>query len=308
MSESPGLLSSFCVNYSMIHALTVDVEDYHNLVARDWMGIDGPPTRAVVDNTRRLLNDFATYQAHGTFFTLGEVAKSFPDLIREIDAGGHELAVHGFYHRQVFKLTREAFRREVSDAKALIEDITGKQVYGHRAPAFSIMPETKWALDVLVEAGFKYDSSIFPVKARRYGWPGFRKDIHSIRLDSGGEIIEAPLSTVSILGRALPACGGGYLRHFPGSVTRWAMRRVARERPVNLYMHPYEIETPHELPAGEVSSRLRRFHWLQQRNRLKTEGKIITLLKSFSFATLWEIIGDQIGHDRTQANLVQSSV
>ena len=114
----------------MIHAFTVDVEDYHNIIARDWLGRDGPPTRAVVENTGRFLRHLATRNRRATFFVLGEVAAAYPGLIRDIAAGGHELGVHGFYHRQVFKLTAESFRKEVVDAKKLIEDISGQPVRG----------------------------------------------------------------------------------------------------------------------------------------------------------------------------------
>lgn len=279
----------------MIHALTIDVEDYHNIIARDWLGRDFPPTRAVVENTRRLLARFAAHGVRGTFFTLGEVAVTHPDLVREIAAGGHELGVHGFYHRQVFKLTPESFRREVVDAKRAIEDLTGTAVRGHRAPAFSIMPETRWALDVLAEAGFEYDSSVFPIRGRRYGWPGFRRDIHVLRTDGGRSLVEVPLSTVGIGGLRIPVCGGGYMRHFPGFVSRWALRAVQRERPAVIYTHPYEIEVDPPDPdfaalRGRARRRLRIMHWLQKRNRCSVIGKIESLLTRFQFAPLGEII------------------
>ena len=208
--------------------------------------------------------------------------------------------MHGFYHRQVFKLDPASFRKEVADAKAIIEDISGQKVLGHRAPAFSIMPQTEWALEVLADAGFRYDSSIFPIKGRRYGWPGFRTDIHEITLPGGKRIIEAPLSTVKMLGRQWPACGGGYIRHFPKFVSRWAMRRVQRERPAILYMHPYEIETD----AGPVNTSgmprraargLRRMHRLQLRNRASVEDKVVSLISQFEFAPLARIIEHQLG-------------
>jgi polysaccharide deacetylase family protein (PEP-CTERM system associated) len=290
----------------MIHAFTVDVEDYHNVMARDWLGRDGPPTQAVVTNTHRYLDHLARFGVKGTFFVLGEVAGAFPSLVRDIAAGGHELGVHGFYHRQVFKLSPEAFRREVSDAKALIEDVSGRAVLGHRAPAFSIVPSTGWALEVLVDAGFRYDSSIFPIAGRRYGWPGFRPDIHQVSLGDGRTIIEAPLSTVSLFGRRLPACGGGYLRHFPGSLTRWAVRRIQRDRPAIVYTHPYEIETANgsldtsglDAPAAR---RARRFHRWQLRNRAGVEAKLVQLLRSFEFRPLWDVVQSVIGESAGRA-------
>lgn len=276
------------------NALTVDVEDYHNILARDWLQRDFPPTEAVVRNTQRLLALFARQQVRGTFFLLGEVAESFPGLVREIAAAGHELGVHGYHHRQVFKLTPDLFRREVTQAKSRIEDLIGTRVVGHRAPAFSISPETAWAFDVLLEVGFRYDSSIMPTQARHYGWPGFNPAIHAMHL-KGGDLIEAPLSICSVFGRKLPACGGGYIRHFPGFFTRWAFRQVQRRRPAILYMHPYEIElcdrnlNTTSLPP-DAAERARRFHRLQLRNRRTVEPKITALLERFSFAPLLAVI------------------
>lgn len=283
----------------MIHAMTIDVEDYHSVFGRDWLERDGPPTEAVVRNTRRMLGWLAERDVRCTCFVLGEVAEAFPGLIREIAAGGHELGVHGYYHRQVFKLNPDSFRREVADAKALIEDIAGSPVSGHRAPAFSIMPETSWALNVLAEVGFEYDSSIYPIKGSRYGWPGFPLDIHEMQLEGGGRIIEAPLSTVSILGRRFPSCGGGYLRHFPGFVTQYAIGRVARNRPAIVYLHPYEIETDSppidtsHLPSDR-QSQVSQFHNRQLRNRETVQAKVLRLLDEFSFAPLVEIIQNQL--------------
>lgn len=283
----------------MIHAMTIDVEDYHSVFGRDWLEREGPPTEAVVRNSRRMLGWLAERDVRCTCFVLGEVAEAFPDLIREIAAGGHELGVHGYYHRQVFKLNPDSFRREVSDAKALIEDIAGSPVSGHRAPAFSIMPETSWALDVLAEVGFEYDSSIYPIKGSRYGWPGFPLDIHEMQLAGGRRIIEAPLSTVSIFGRRFPSCGGGYLRHFPAFVTHYAIGRVARQRPAIVYLHPYEIETDSppidasHLPSDRQSQVIQS-HNRQLRNRDTVEAKVRRLLNEFSFAPLTEIIQHQM--------------
>lgn len=287
----------------MIHALTIDVEDYHNVLGRDWLGRDGPPTEAVVRNTSRLLQRLADRSVKATFFVLGEVAESFPGLIREIHAAGHELGVHGYYHRQVFKLTPDEFRREVTGAKARIEDVVGNCVQGHRAPAFSIMRETAWALDVLAEAGFQYDSSVFPIAGRRYGWPGFPLDIHRVPLRDGRSIIEAPLSTVRVLGQRFPACGGGYLRHFPDFIGQWAMRRAGADRPAIVYLHPYEIESDcaTELDTSRLdpsaAQRVRRFHRLQLRCRDTVEAKLLHLLRKFSFSPLAEVIHRALGGD-----------
>ncbi len=284
----------------MINALSIDVEDYHNVLARHWLDCEGPPTEAVVRNTQRLLEAFAARGVRATFFILGEVAQTFPQLIRDIAAGGHELGVHGFYHNQVFRLTPEQFREEVAKSKGLIEDIVGVPVDGHRAPAFSITPKTRWALDVVAEVGFRFDSSVFPIAGRRYGWPGFRPDIHELKLDSGRTIIEVPMSTVTIAGLVLPVCGGGYLRHFPLAITRWAIRRIQKERPAIVYVHPYDIEVGGEpLETSGLSAdkarRARRFHRLQLLNRRTVERKILRLLDQFQFAPLGEVIKNVMG-------------
>jgi len=297
----------------MINALTVDVEDYHNVLARDWLDVEASPTHAVVDNTNRLVELFSRYDTRATFFILGEVAESYPQLIRDIAAAGHELGVHGYRHRQIFKLTPEGFHQEISMAKSLVEDAAGVQVSGHRAPAFSITPDTRWALEVLADVGFRFDSSIFPsgrvhLDAPQslsrwplpHGWPGFRPDIHEITLDSGRTIIEVPMSTVSIAGCIpLPACGGGYLRHFPLAVTRWAIRRIQRRRPAVVYLHPYDIELTGKPPdtdrlGADQARRVRRYHRLQVRNRHTVEGKILRLLEEFRFATVGEVIRNVI--------------
>lgn len=280
---------------SMIHAMTIDVEDYYNVIARDRLGDDAPPTEAVVVCTKQVLGLLGDHDVMATFFVLGEVAERFPELIREIAGAGHELGVHGYRHRQVFKLSREQFAREISDTRKLLEDISGIAVHGHRAPAFSIRPDTRWALEVVAESGFSYDGSIFPISGRRYGWPGFRTDIHEMTLPGGAKLIEAPASAVRVMGKMLPACGGGYLRHFPYWFTRWAMRRIGRLRPAIVYTHPYEMDTS-PAPEGFVQALAKadratqRFHKVQLRNRDTVRGKLDALLKEFEFAPLGEVI------------------
>lgn len=278
----------------MIHALTFDVEDYPTLVARFWMGREQPPTEAVVRSTRQVLDLLAERGVRATFFVLGEVASCFPGLMRDINSAGHELGVHGYYHHQVFTRTPEQFRREVSDAKAVLEDAVGNPVRGHRAPAFSIIPETRWALEIVAELGFTYDSSIFPIAGRRYGWPGFPLDIHEMVLPGGLRLIEAPLSTVRLCGRRWPVCGGGYMRHFPAGVTRWALARVSRERPGIVYVHPHELDAAPITfkPTGGLlrTCRIKLAHHLQLRKRHTVYGKLAGLLQRFEFAPLGDVV------------------
>jgi polysaccharide deacetylase family protein (PEP-CTERM system associated) len=279
----------------LLNALTIDIEDYWSIFSRDWLYTEAEPGDAVVRNTEWFLKTLAGHNVKATFFILGEVAEKFPSLIRKIAADGHEISSHGFSHKQIFRLTEEEFQREVANCRKLLEDITSSPILGYRAPAFSIMPQTKWALEILAQEGFKYDSSIYPISGRRYGWPGFSRDICKIDLPSGRSIVEVPLSTVTILGRILPVAGGGYIRHFPYTVTSWAMKHIQKTRPVIVYMHPYEIDTQtqyfqSEYFSGKDNRKARRFHRIQLRNRNTVGRKFVKLLDEFKFATIKEVI------------------
>jgi polysaccharide deacetylase family protein (PEP-CTERM system associated) len=279
----------------MINALTIDVEDYKSVSSRDWLHIEIEPSEAVLRNTEWFLQTLAHHHAKATFFILGDVAKKFPSLIKKIAKDNHEIAAHGFLHKQIFKLSEEHFRREIADCKKLLEDITSEPVLGHRAPAFSIMPETKWALEVLAQEGFKYDSSVYPISGKRYGWPSFSKDICKIDLPSGHNIIEVPMSTVTVLGKTLPAAGGGYIRHFPYAVTKWGIKRIQKARPAIVYMHPHEIDTePITFDVKHLSYTERyravKFHIMQRRNRNTVAEKLVRLLSEFRFTTMREVV------------------
>ncbi len=283
----------------MRSALTIDVEDYWSVLARDHLDLAIPPSRAVVRNTRRLLDLLAARDVQATFFILGEVAETYPGLVGDLAQAGHEIGVHGSTHQQVFKLTPETFRDEVGRAKRLLEDITGDPVEGHRAPAFSIGPETAWALDVLADLGFRYDSSIFPFAGPRYGWPGYPRGIHAHALEDGRSIVEAPLTTLEVFGKRLPCCGGGYLRLLPWPVTWWAMRSVTKRRPAIVYLHPYELDLtsgPDEVEAALAAGpeEVRTFHARQLRQRRTVEPKLRKLLARWDFAPLGEVIDDAI--------------
>jgi len=283
----------------MLNALSIDVEDYWSIFSRDWLHIDAEPSDAVVKNTEWFLQALADRDVKATFFILGEVAVKFPFLIKQIAEDGHEIGVHGFSHKQVFRLTEQKFRQEVGDCKKLLEDTISGHVVGHRAPAFSIMPQTRWALEVLADEGFKYDSSVFPISGKRYGWRGFGEDICRVDLASGRSIIEVPMSTVTVLGKTLPAAGGGYIRHFPYFITRWTIKHIQKKRPVIVYMHPYEIDTkPRAFDTEHLSDTQRnktvKFHRIQQRNRDTVARKLNRLLSEFEFTTIGQVIGKVI--------------
>jgi polysaccharide deacetylase family protein (PEP-CTERM system associated) len=281
------------------HALTVDVEDAINQAMRNFFGQEMEPTFRVVDNTMRLLDLFAEFEAKATFFILGEVAQTHPGLIREIASRGHELGIHGYSHTRYTRLSRQEVKEEITRAKALVEDLSGMAVLGHRAPEFSINQENLWVLDILLEAGIMYDSSIFPAKSGRYGWKGFTKDIDWLVLEKGEKIIEAPMSTLRFMGKEIPACGGGYLRVFPYVFTRHAFKVIGQSRPVNLYLHPYEIDPPpfqpfymEQISKTSLKSKARlRTYWF---NRKTVLPKLRNLLGSYRFNSLRSIIDTQL--------------
>lgn len=279
-------------------AFTVDVEDGVSIAMRDAFSKNTEQTDRVVHLTKKILDLLSENSVNGTFFVLGQVAEKFPGLVKEIAEQGHEVGVHGYNHLQFFRMSPEEAYQELSSARKLIEDLTGSKVYGHRAPAFSITPETKWGIDVIAEAGFEYDSSIMPAKMRRYGWPGFPKTITSIESPSGHKLTEVPLSVLPVLGRDIPVCGGGYLRLFPERLTKLAMRRITKERPAILYIHPYELDTePYpdyyfdELNrTGFLNRNKMKSMWI---NRRSVYPKLSSLLTSFSFDTMINVIRDQ---------------
>jgi polysaccharide deacetylase family protein (PEP-CTERM system associated) len=221
------------------HGLSFDIECYYQIVAKDFLGRRLAPTAEAERNTEWILEALARAGVKGTFFTLGNMARAFPDLVRRIAAEGHELALHGDEHHYITRMTPGQFKAEIARGMKAIEDASGVRVKGHRAPAFSIVKETIWALDVLRELGFAYDSSIFPIKGRRYGIPDAPR--RAWRLVNG--LVEVPMTAIDIRGRARPAAGGGYVRHFPYAFTHRAMARCAAEgRPAITYFHPHEFQ------------------------------------------------------------------
>ncbi len=278
-----------------VNAFTLDVEDYWCIFFRYWLNEDAVPSDAVIRNTEWFLQTLDQYDVKITCFILGNVAKEHPTLVKKIAENGHEIASHGFSHKQIFKLSKDEFRQEVRDSKKLLEDITSLPVVGFRAPAFSIMPDTQWALEILAQEGYRYDSSVYPISGRRYGWPGFSRDICKIDLPLNQSIIEVPMSTVSIAGKTLPAAGGGYLRHFPYSVTKTAIKQIQKQRPSIVYMHPYEIDTENKkfnmsgMSFGQKCN-VMKFHIVQLRNRKTVAKKLCNLLRDFEFTTLSNVI------------------
>jgi polysaccharide deacetylase family protein (PEP-CTERM system associated) len=274
----------------MLNALSIDVEEYFHPNAmdgvvreEDW---DSQPRR-VEHNTHRILDLLDELDARATFFVLGWVAERCPALIVEIARRGHEVACHGFAHRLVYRLGPERFRADVERARSRLEDVIGRPVRGFRAASYSIVASTLWALDILIELGFAYDSSIFPIRHDIYGIPDFSRTPVTVRR-AGGEILEIPASTIRAFGQNWPIAGGGYFRLLPYSLTRAALRRLNRREsmPAIVYLHPWEIDPEQPRLAGSRRARLR-----QYANLGATERRLRRLLAEFRFAPLAEVFG-----------------
>lgn len=268
------------------NAFSVDVEDYFQVsgfepyVARErWPEFES----RVVNNTHRVLDILARHGVHATFFVLGWTAERYPTLVRQIDDAGHEIGCHSYDHRLVYRMTPEEFRADLVRACSLLSDITGKPVRLYRAPSFSIVRSSLWALDVLASEGIEFDSSIFPVYHDRYGMPDAPLEVH--RRDCGNrQIVEYPPAVARWLGLPLPVGGGGYFRLFPVWVTLCLLQSINRQgrRPFVVYIHPWEVDP--EQPRLACGSRLRRFrHYVGLRH---TERKLDRLLRSFRFGTV----------------------
>ncbi len=286
---------------------TVDVEDGVSIAMRDAFSVESEQTGRVVNLTTKILELLDNYKTKATFFVLGQVAEKFPKLVKQIADEGHELGVHGYDHLQFFRMTRKEAFNEITRAKKLIEDISGDEVLGHRAPAFSITPETQWGLDVIAEAGFIYDSSVMPIRGNRYGWQHFPREITRIKTAGNRELIEVPMSTITILGQRVPVCGGGYLRLSPKWITQKAFERVTKNRSAIVYLHPYELDTERYpnyyfeqlKKSGFVKRNKMKSMWL---NRKTVLTKLSLLLENYSFDTMINIVkNNDIAQDVLQA-------
>jgi polysaccharide deacetylase family protein (PEP-CTERM system associated) len=274
----------------VVNALSVDVEEYyHATIFREaTRGLQGQSPSRVVAQTERLLALFATHGAAATFFILGEVAASHPTLVRRIAAAGHEIACHGYHHDVVHRQRPDEFREDVRSAKLLLEDLTGQQVLGYRAPSFSITTDQAWAYDILLELGFSYDSSSYPIRHDRYGDARGPRFPYTIRDHGVGRLLEFPIGTARLLATNLPIGGGGYFRLLPLAVVRWGIRRVNRSEgaPVLFYIHPWEVDPG--LPRPPMAWRHRFRHYV---GLARTTAKLNALLHDFPFTTVHDVLG-----------------
>ena len=272
----------------MKNALTIDLEDYYHVRAfREHMSAEqwGSQESRVERNTHLLLDALDEAGCKATFFTLGWVAEQYPQLVRHVAERGHEVASHSLRHRIVYEMSREEFRDDTLTAKKLLEDCSGDRVRGYRAPSFSITRKSLWALDVLAELGFTYDSSIFPVKHPDYGIVDSSRRPYIVQTPSG-PIVEFPMTALEFAGHRSPFGGGAYFRFLPYWYTRWGIRFVnSREnRPACVYLHPWEMDPQQPRMNGNLTSRLR--HYLGLRN---TPRKFRALIREFEFCPLAEL-------------------
>lgn len=270
------------------HHFTVDVEEYYQVSALEpfvpresWERMES----RVALGTDRLLALLDDAGAQGTFFVLGCVAERNAELVRRIVAGGHEIASHGWDHRRVTEQTPEQFRTSVRRSKLLLEDLAGARVLGFRAPSFSIVEGREWALDLLLEEGYTYDSSLFPVQRRGYGYASGARDPHWLSR-AAGRLAEVPPATLRRWGRNLPAGGGGYLRLLPFALVRGAFADAAtRGVPATFYIHPWELDPGQPRLPVDWITRIRHYSGLN-----RTEGRIRRLLETFRFRPIRDTI------------------
>lgn len=270
--------------------MTVDVEDYYqvsafskNVSAADWDKMES----RVVRNTNRILQMFSDAGIKATFFTLGWVAEREPSLVRAIADEGHEIACHGYSHQLIYNQKQSVFKEETLRAKKILEDQIQAEVLGYRAASYSITEKSRWAIDVLIEAGFKYDSSIFPVRHDRYGMPDAPKFPYMQKAESGKSITEFPLSTLNLLGYRLPVAGGGYFRLYPYYFSQLALASINKfhNKPFIFYLHPWEVDPEQPRINTSALSKFRHYNNLD-----KCESRLKSLLDYFDFGTAREVL------------------
>jgi len=272
------------------NALTIDVEDYFQVSAfaphiprSEW------PTREcrVELNVDRILAMLDHHDTKATFFTLGWVAERYPELVRRIVAGGHELASHGYGHERATEQTEAAFFDDIRHAKSILEDICGLEVKGYRAPSFSIGHQNLWAFDCLERAGYRYSSSIYPIRHDHYGMPDAPRHAHAV-----GGLLEVPATTLRFMNRNWPASGGGYFRLMPYGLSRWMLRRInhADQLTAVFYFHPWEID-PEQPRIPGIGARTRFRHYV---NIHRMEARLHRLLGDFCWGRMDHLfLGDR---------------
>ncbi len=272
------------------NALTIDVEDYFQVSAfaphidrADW---DNRECR-VERNVHRILDMLDQHSTQATFFTLGWIAQRYPQLISQIVDRGHELASHGYGHERASDLTEAAFLEDVRSAKAILEDLSGQEVRGYRAPSFSIGKSNLWAFDCLAHTGHRYSSSIYPIAHDHYGMPDSPRFVYEVRPG----LLEVPITTLRAFGRNFPSSGGGYFRLLPYALSRWMLQRVnsTDQQSGIFYFHPWEIDTQQPRIPG-IGAKTRFRHYV---NIDRVEARLNQLLTDFRWGRMDHIFLDQ---------------
>jgi polysaccharide deacetylase family protein (PEP-CTERM system associated) len=285
------------------HIMSVDVEDYFQVEAftgsvkvDSW---DSWPSR-VVANTQRALDLLDQHNVKATFFFLGWVAERFPALVRDAAARGHEVACHSYWHRAIYRLSPEEFREDTRMAKDVIEQAAGVAVTGYRAPTWSITRKSLWAPRILAEAGFLYDSSVYPIRHDLYGIPGAERVPYILDCGDNLQLREYPPATLSVGGFTLPAAGGGYLRLFPMAFTHLAFRKTENEgRAVVVYFHPWELDPKQPRVRSKLRSRFRHYT-----NLARMQGRLGQLMSRYRF----QRFADVLRFENQQENLIKPAL
>jgi polysaccharide deacetylase family protein (PEP-CTERM system associated) len=273
-------MSPCAITQPLTNALTIDVEDYFQVSAfAPYIERSEWNTREcrVERNVNRILDMLAEKNINATFFTLGWIAERYPELVRRIVREGHELASHGYGHERVNDLSEAAFYSDIHLAKLILEDLSGHEVRGYRAPSFSIGTGTPWAFDTLLRAGYCYSSSIYPIQHDHYGTPDAKRFAHPVR----DGLLEIPITTLRVLERNLPSSGGGYFRLLPYALSRWMLRQVntGDGESAIFYFHPWEIDTGQPRVAG-INRKTRFRHYV---NIPRMEVRLLQLLSDFKW-------------------------
>lgn len=269
------------------HAFTVDVEDWYH--GASDVKIKASAERRLHYGLESLLELLAKYQIKGTFFWLGEAALDNPYLVKKVAQAGHEIGCHGLFHDFIYNISPQKFKADTKRSQELLADLTGKSIIAYRAPYFSITRKSFWALEILAELGFRYDSSIFPIKNWRYGIPDFAPRSQSIQTNAG-LIYEMPLSVRQVLGQNIPVAGGAYFRIYPYAVTKSNFLAAERQnQPIVFYIHPWELDPNH--PPISLQWKERLTHYI---NIHSTKTKLEQLMKDFAFTSLSEILENQV--------------
>jgi polysaccharide deacetylase family protein (PEP-CTERM system associated) len=282
MMQTPAARPAPAPGERIRNAMTCDVEDYFQVSAfAPFIDRASWPDREcrVEANIDRILGVFSANGVKATFFTLGWIAERYPEMVKRIVAEGHELASHGYGHLRASDQTRAEFDQDIRSSKALLEDLGGQAVVGYRAPSFSIGEGNLWALEALAEAGYRYSSSIYPIQHDHYGMPSAPRFAFYPNGPDG--LLEVPITTALLMGKKLPAGGGGYFRLLPYAISKWMMEKVNREdrEPTLFYFHPWELDPGQPRPQG-LSAKSRFRHYI---NIDRMENRLAALTRDFAW-------------------------